>query len=690
MAVRSLNINIGFKVKDRGLKKANDDTDELRHSADEAGESFQQLGFRAGEAANETSQGFQSARDEVAELGDRGRSSADELTDGFNETSDSLSNMGSIGRDALGALQSGIASIMSMGFLGYVFNAAASYEALEIQIRHAAESEEQYARLNEQFALLEERSRGMVRSGTLMSIAAEVEAAGLGFDSFIRLSEPAMVAAIGAGRDFEQVMMRLNRAITLGLGTSEEFALQTGIDLRAAILDAGHSLQEWREEWDATRREMFVTDLVMKEHEKRYGAFNETIESGSGSVERFKGAIGDFAEMIGMPILGPLTSIISGVTDLFDTIREDPIGQAILEFMGWAVAIGSIVTAFFGVGGAFKYVARLIGPLIIPFLKVALIGTIVFLVVEDLITAFFGLGDSATENLFNAAMEFMGFNYTFQQFREDIIDGLIALGGWFVGIWTTIREAWTTGEGWLGNMLHGLAEYFMGWIEVLVGYFQIGFGFIWGIFTGDWSMLEEGFKKLFSGIEKMFTGFNRFMEGAFEIGRDIMTRFIDWVPGAFTAMLDWFGQLPELIGDRLSGLGEVMKSSFSEGLEMVRNLLPFSPPKDKSSPLADIMDTGFNIIDSVRYGIDASDPLSISEPLEPVNEELAPVSSSSNRGGVNVVFHNTTNIEMPGIDEDTAEDLQEFIDRRAQQNFPEWIEEFFRNQGRLRPRTTER
>jgi phage-related minor tail protein len=107
-------------------------------------------------------------------------------------------------------------------------------------------------------------------------------------------------------------------------------------------------------------------------------------------------------------------------------------------------------------------------------------------------------------------------------------------------------------------------------------------------------------------------------EGAGQTMRNIVSRWWEFFRDAFSAIkrqitsIDWGGIGRAVVDGIWRGMQNSwgrLQSWFDNKLQEMRNMLPFSEPKDPSSPLRGLADSGAAIVDQIRSGIEAAGAL---------------------------------------------------------------------------------
>ena len=159
----------------------------------------------------------------------------------------------------------------------------------------------------------------------------------------------------------------------------------------------------------------------------------------------------------------------------------------------------------------------------------------------------------------------------------------------------------------------------------------------------------------------------------FKGGESVTGQVVDFIGKKLDELVGWFKELPGKVKNALAGMGSAIKSQFADGLQSVRNLLPFSPPKDSMSPLRDLHKAGQSIVNNIREGMhDAASSVSFNAP---VGATAAPVMAGGER-----VFSPTVNITVSGgsSPKETAQMTKAEVERM----FPRLMNDFFRREGR--------
>lgn len=190
---------------------------------------------------------------------------------------------------------------------------------------------------------------------------------------------------------------------------------------------------------------------------------------------------------------------------------------------------------------------------------------------------------------------------------------------------TAITSFWNTH----GAVIVATVQQYLGWImefwslvfRTLLNIVQM----FLQVLTGDW----EGAGQTLQGIVRDW----------WTTLRHIFSEMIASIVALFRSV-DWGGVGRAIVDGIWSGLRAAwggLQSWFSDRLQEWRNMLPFSEPKDPSSPLRGLADAGEAIVDQVRSGIERAADLSLPDlrmPQVAGSTAGAPISITINISGV--------------------------------------------------------
>lgn len=187
---------------------------------------------------------------------------------------------------------------------------------------------------------------------------------------------------------------------------------------------------------------------------------------------------------------------------------------------------------------------------------------------------------------------------------KNIIDGTIKVitgiieffAALFTGNWTALWESvknivsgavqavWGFIQLWLVGKVIAIAKAFIGG---LVGFFKTGWAAIRGFFSGGTAFIKNVITNAFVAVKSAISG-----------GMTTAWNVIKSFFGKFTSA---GGNIVSNIAKGITGAIGKVTGAIKGVLSKARNLLPFSPPKDKSSPMAGIENNG--ITEQIAKGI---------------------------------------------------------------------------------------
>lgn len=158
-------------------------------------------------------------------------------------------------------------------------------------------------------------------------------------------------------------------------------------------------------------------------------------------------------------------------------------------------------------------------------------------------------------------------------------------------IWTTIKSIFTGGLQFIFGKVSSVFSSISGIIKTVMGSIQ-------GTISSILNAIKTVFTNILSGIVKSVSGGFSKVTGAVSKGMSSALRTVtNFVTKFFKAGANIVGNIAKGI---TSAIGKVT-GAIGGVLSKARDLLPFSPPKDKSSPLVDIHKNG--IIEQIAKGI---------------------------------------------------------------------------------------
>lgn len=181
---------------------------------------------------------------------------------------------------------------------------------------------------------------------------------------------------------------------------------------------------------------------------------------------------------------------------------------------------------------------------------------------------------------------------------ETIVAIWLGIPGFFIGLWTGIIDyfisAWNTVLDWFVNRWNSVRETFVA---------------LSGFITTIWETIKGNVvSRVTSLVSQAVALFTNLYTGVRDSVNNVKSAVSEAIQGAFDAVTGWFSSFKEAgsnivsyIAQGISGAWSKVKDAVSGVLQYARDLLPFSPPKDKSSPLVDIHKNG--IVTQIAKGI---------------------------------------------------------------------------------------
>lgn len=395
--------------------------------------------------------------------------------------------------------------------------------------------------------------------------------AGKGNDVFSRATKVMADMSVALGQDLRSSAVQLGKALNDPvLGTT-------------ALRRAGVSFTEAQREQIQTLVESGKTleaqKLILKELQVEFGGSAKAAgDTTTGAMNKLKVAVGNLQESLGA-LLAPALQRAAELLTAF--------AQGLQQGQPWAIAIAAAVgtlTVALGVATV-AMIAMNLAVLANPFVAGAVaLGVLI----AALVVAYKKSEDF--RNIVNAAF-------------------------------AAVKRV-------VGPILSGLVQVVKGAFEMIRGVVLI----FSGLFTGDVSRMWEGVKLLFSGALNSVLGIVRALTAPI---RTAAVALINAIKSGFTstweAVISWFRERPKAILSVLSSAGGAFFSAGRELVNMIargvesaagallekvrnlvqkaRDLLPFSEPKDSSSPLYGLGDSGRAIVGNLAEGVASSTAL---------------------------------------------------------------------------------
>lgn len=154
-------------------------------------------------------------------------------------------------------------------------------------------------------------------------------------------------------------------------------------------------------------------------------------------------------------------------------------------------------------------------------------------------------------------------------------------------IWSTIQSVWNTIKSLVRNVVSTIVSFVQGYLETMRSTIASKLGNIRDTFTRIWNGIRTS----------VSTAFTRVVSAV----RNGMQRAFDAVKNFFGRFKTAGSNIIKNIADGITGAISKVTGAVKGVMKKARDLLPFSPPKDKSSPLVDIHKNG--ITEQIAKGI---------------------------------------------------------------------------------------
>lgn len=197
---------------------------------------------------------------------------------------------------------------------------------------------------------------------------------------------------------------------------------------------------------------------------------------------------------------------------------------------------------------------------------------------------------------------------------------------------------------------------------------------MWGGLTDCWDLGKKFFKWLWEWPDHL----NR----AVDWFDDFTSNLVGSAKDGFDDLVEGFGNLPDRAIEAMKGFGGKLKGFFSRALQQARDLLPFSPVKDLSSPFADLEKAGRNIIGNIQKGMHdaAGDFPGAFTPT------AAPAPAMVSGGGAFAPNIQLTVHVPPGKG---AREAAVAVKKEMEKVLPGLLDEYYRMMAKKRPQTVE-
>lgn len=161
-----------------------------------------------------------------------------------------------------------------------------------------------------------------------------------------------------------------------------------------------------------------------------------------------------------------------------------------------------------------------------------------------------------------------------------------------------------------GPQIHGLlsgawtaiSNIIQGALTLIKGVLQAALALIQGNWRGAWEIIKSTLGSVWDSIKAALSGAVEFLKNALRIGLDAL---VSIVRGVGSRLMSAGQAIVDMLKQGISSRIEGLKEYFRGKLQELRNMLPFSEPKDPSSPLRGLVKTGSTIVSMIQEGIDS-------------------------------------------------------------------------------------
>lgn len=188
---------------------------------------------------------------------------------------------------------------------------------------------------------------------------------------------------------------------------------------------------------------------------------------------------------------------------------------------------------------------------------------------------------------------------------------------WFTEKWETVKEWFSVFSEWLGGLWESIVAKFREIWDPMVEWFTEKWEGVKEMFTnlkesiGEiWDNIKTAVtEKVTEMVDKALETFTGLKDGAKErfdaikdsVGEGLQ-KAVDFIKEFLQPFKDAGGNIMKSIGDGIAAAWTYVRDKVVGTFEKIRNLLPFSPPKDKSSPLVGLHKNG--IVENIVEGIE--------------------------------------------------------------------------------------
>ena len=351
---------------------------------------------------------------------------------------------------------------------------------------------------------------------------------------------------------------------------------------------------------------------------------------------RLQNATANLRSTVG-ELLAPVVEVVAKVAEWMS--KNEQATKVILIVLGVLGMLLTILSVVVGMLTAFNVVLSMVNT-VMTFLGITSLATFGWIIVA--VVAVIAIIVSLIKYWDEVVVAVQNFGTAFMEIMGVVIE-------WFKSAWSSVVEwlgtMWDVSVEYLKTTWSQIVEFFTLLIETIVAIWLGIPGFFVGLWTGIidyfisvWNAVLDWFVNRWNSVRETFTALSGFITTIWEtIKGNVVSRVTSLVSqavalftnlytgvrdrvnnvksavseaiqGAFDAVTGWFSSFKEAgsnivsyIAQGISGAWSKVKDAVSGVLQYARDLLPFSPPKDKTSPLVDIHKNG--IVTQIAKGI---------------------------------------------------------------------------------------
>jgi hypothetical protein len=156
-------------------------------------------------------------------------------------------------------------------------------------------------------------------------------------------------------------------------------------------------------------------------------------------------------------------------------------------------------------------------------------------------------------------------------------------------------------------------------LTLIKGIIKTATQLISGDWSGAWDTIKETFSKVWSNIktiaEAELTIFKNILSMAWDAVKEKVEALVEKVKAIPGQLLGAGAAIVQAVWDGMKAKWDELVGWFNEKLQALKDKLPFSEPKDSSSPLHGLAKAGESIIAQIQSGIAGAGALQIGAPL---------------------------------------------------------------------------